>query len=124
MEEKLEAVEMWLLRRMMRISWVERVTNEQVLQRAGTKRELMKSIRQRQMRFLGHAMRQQEMENLCLTGKVEGKRGRGRPRTKFLDSLVKSVGGANTPAGLLRKTADRAEWRLMVANVLGDTAPR
>ena len=48
----------------------------------------------------------------------------GRPRTKFMDSLAKSVGGANTPAGLLRKTADRAEWRLMVANVLGDTALR
>ena len=70
LEEKLEAVEMWLLRRMMRISWVERVTNEQVLQRAGTKRELKKTIRQRQMKFLGHVMRQEQMENLCLTGKV------------------------------------------------------
>ena len=124
LEEKLEAVEMWLLRRMLRISWVERVTNEQVLQRAEAEREIMKSIRQRQMRFLGHAMRQEEMENLCLTGKVEGRRGRGRPRTKFLDSLAKCVGGTNTPAGLLRMTADRVEWRLVVANVLRDTAAR
>ena len=45
----------------------------------------MTSIRQRQLRFLGHTMREHQLEKLCSTGKVEGKRGRGRPRTKIVD---------------------------------------
>ena len=75
---------------------MERVTNEEVLQRAGVKREIMKTVRQRQMKILGHVLRQQQMETLCLTGKVEGRRGRGKPRTKILDCLAKSVGGGYT----------------------------
>ena len=47
LEENMEAVELWLLRRMVRVSWVERVTNEKVLQRAGVKREIKKSVGQR-----------------------------------------------------------------------------
>ena len=64
------------------------------------------------------------MDNICLTGKVEGKRVKGIPRTLFLDSLVKFVRRANTPSRLLWKTVDRSEWRLMVAYVLADTVPR
>ena len=76
------------------------------------------------MKFVGYVMRQQQIENLCSTGKVEGRKGRGRPGTKFLDSLAKSVEGGYTPAKKLRKTADRSKWLLMVANVLGDRAPQ
>ena len=54
LESKLEAVEMCLLRRMMRVSWVERA-----LQRAGVRREIMMSVSLRQMKFLRHVMRQQ-----------------------------------------------------------------
>ena len=54
MQERLQAVEMWFLRRMLRIPWVDRVTNEEVLGRAGTHRQLMRAIVTRQIRFLGH----------------------------------------------------------------------
>ena len=60
MEMKLEAAEMWFYRRMMKISWTNRVSNEMVLQRAGTERELLKMIRKRQLRYLGHVMRLQQ----------------------------------------------------------------
>ena len=53
----------------------------------------MKSIRKKQLRFIGHTMRKQQLESLCLMGKVEGKRGRGRPRIKFVDGLARSCGG-------------------------------
>ena len=72
MEMKIQAAEMWFLSRMMKISWTDRVSNEMVLQRAGTRRELMKMIRKRQLRFLGHAMRLQQLESVCVTGRVEG----------------------------------------------------
>ena len=67
-EKKIEVAEMQLLR----ISWVERTSNESVLQRAGTRRENMRSIRQRQLKFLGHIMRDRKFESTCrLEGKME-----------------------------------------------------
>ena len=56
MQERLQAVEMWFLRRMLRILWVDRVTNEEVLGRARTHRQLMRTIVTRQIRFLGHIL--------------------------------------------------------------------
>ena len=103
---------------------MEKVSNERVLQRAGSKREMLKGIRQRQMRFLGNVMRQQLMKTLCLTGKVDGRRGTEKLWIKFKDSTDKFIEGGNSSARLLKKTAERLEWRLMVANVLGDTALR
>ena len=123
MEKRIEAAEMWFFRRMLKISWTDRVSNDVVLHRAGTKREIMKIIRQRQLRFLGHVMRSQQLENVCMTGRIEGQRGRGRPRVKLVDSLAKVVGGGVTPAQLLRMTETRSDWRSMVADVLEDMPP-
>ena len=123
MEKRIEAAEMWFFRRMLKISWTDRVSNDVVLHRAGTKREIMKFIRQRQLRFLGHVMRSQQLENVCMTGRIEGRRGRGRPRVKLVDSLAKVVGGGVTPAQLLRMTETRSDWRSMVADVLEDMPP-
>ena len=61
----------------MRISWIERVSNEEVRKRAGVERELMKTIRNRQMRFLGHIYRKDNLERAVMTGRIEGKRDRG-----------------------------------------------
>ena len=77
MRKCLENCEMWFLRQMMRIPWMDKVGNEEVLQRAGTGMKLILEIT-KQMRFLGHLMRKDGLENLALTGKIEGKRSRGR----------------------------------------------
>ena len=75
---KLNAAEMWFYRRMLRISWTNRITNEEVLRRIGMQRTLVKEIRKRQLNFLGHILRKEKIEHLCLTGKIEGRRARGR----------------------------------------------
>ena len=62
------------------------MTNENVLGRAGAKREMMRKIRQKQLRFLGHIMRDQKLESVCVAGRIEGKRGKGRPRIKFMEN--------------------------------------
>ena len=80
MLNKLEATEMWFLRRMQRISYTEHVTNVEVLRRANTKRKLLNEMVNRQVKFFGHVMRKEEMENLVTTGYVEGKRARGRQK--------------------------------------------
>ena len=89
MLNKLEATEMWVLRRMQRISYTEHVTNVEVLRRANTKRKLLSEMVNRQVKFFGHVMRKEEMENLVTTGYVEGKRVRGRQEENLPDVPAK-----------------------------------
>ena len=76
-----------VLRRMLQVSWVDRVTNEEVLRRAGTHRELLNQVRRRQMAFLGHVYRKDDIERQVPKGKFQRKRDRGRQRMIFLQSL-------------------------------------
>jgi len=63
------------------------VSNEEVLQRANTSRNLLKVIVNRQIRFVGHVVRKSQLEAIALTGMIEGKRARGRQRKTFIDWL-------------------------------------
>ena len=57
-EKKIEAAEMWFIRRMLRISWTEKKPNVNVLREGNLQRSLLKTIRKRQMEFLGHVCRE------------------------------------------------------------------
>ena len=114
-KKNLEAAEMWFYRRMLRISWKERRTNESILEETNQERSLINTIRKRQLKFLGHICRHKGLEFLSLTGKIEGTRSRGRQRITFLDSLSSSVTGNNKDnITLLRMTEDRDRWRIMI----------
>ena len=70
------------------------------------------------MEFLGHVCRSRGLEFLSLTGKVEGKRDRGKQRITFLGSLCNSAtGGQSKGLNFLKLSDDRDVWRGMVANV-------
>ena len=117
-KKNLEAAEMWFYRRMLRISWKEKRTNESILEETNQERSLIKTIRKRQLKFLGHICRHKGLEFLSLTGKIEGTRSRGRQRITFLDSLSSFVTGNNKDnIALLRMTEDRDRWRIMIADV-------
>ncbi|GFO08614.1 endonuclease-reverse transcriptase [Plakobranchus ocellatus] len=64
---------MWFLRRMLRIPWTTKKTNERILNEANKRRSLVRTIRKRQATFLGHVMRGGKLEHLITTGKFEGK---------------------------------------------------
>ena len=117
MKNKLRAAEMWFYRRMLRISWRDRVTNEDVMARLGVQRSLVKEIRKRQLNFIGHIIRREKIEHLCLTGRIEGRRSRGRQRTKYMDSIVKDIERNNTSNELIHLAGDRERWRLVIAHV-------
>jgi len=96
----------------------------EVMTAADVQRELMKTIQQRQLNFLGHVMRRHGFEHLAVTGKVDGNRGRGRQRLKYLDSLCTRLKDKVSPIELIRASEDRELWHHMVANVVeDDTAP-
>ena len=106
--KKLEIFETWLYRIMLRISWKDMVTNEEVYCRMNIKQSLLVDIVRRQMSFLGHVLRKEEMEHLIVTGFVDGKRAHGRQRETFLTYLGKFTN--KPPMELLRLAKDRVAW--------------
>ena len=123
MRQRLEAAEMWFYRRMLRISWTEHKSNEEVLRMAGVERNLLKNIRKRQLEFLGHILRKEGLENLCLAGRTEGRKARRKQRSTYLDSLVnwmKNQVSARervkiSSLSLLKTSRDRKLWKVMIA---------
>ena len=112
--KKLEATEMWFYRRMLRISWKDKKTNISILQELNTKRELVYTIVKRKMTYFGHAMRHPKclLMKDVITGKTNGKRGRGRPRTSYMKNL--SDWCQKSQAEVIHETEDRQNWRSIV----------
>ena len=117
LEKRLNSFEMWCYRRMKRISWTRRMTNQEVLRKMGKELELLPSIKKLQMKFVGHVYREGGMEHLISSGMVEGKRARGRQRTTQWD-VIKEWTGAKDRNEVSRVILDRKRWRTMIANAM------
>jgi len=119
MEKRLNALEMWFLRRIFRISWTEKKTNKEVLRLAKYKPSLLKAIKKRQLEFFGHVNRRNGIEKLMLCGKINGTRDRGRQRQTFMDSLQRLTSDKDNSLSkieLIRKTEDRKIWKSLVVD--------
>ena len=77
-ELKMEAFEMWCYRQILRIGWVQRRTNESVIQEIGEDKKILDVIRKRRMCWIRHILRHQGLLLTAMAGLTEGKRGRGR----------------------------------------------
>ena len=82
---RLEAAEMWIWRRMEKISWTEKISNEEVLRRIGEERQLMSLIRTRKRKWIGHSIRGEGLLKEVIEGRMEGKRSRDRRPKGMLD---------------------------------------
>src|SRR5215470_10269700 len=56
---RLEALEIWLWRRIEKISWAEKITNMEVLRRVGEKRSLIDTVVNRKKNWIGHVLRRE-----------------------------------------------------------------
>ena len=102
---------------LLKVTWYSHTTNDDVLRRAGCEKSLLVTIRKRQLEFFGHVMRKEGLEELFITGKIEGRRDRGRQRLTYLDSMAKWTGVPKEE--LLHTSKDRDKWKFMIANVIG-----
>lgn len=89
---RLEAFEMWIWRKLLNIMWRDHITNIEVLARIGEERYLIECIEIRKINWLGHNIRHAELMIKVLEGRLLGKRQRGRPRVKFIDSCLEKSG--------------------------------
>ena len=107
----IEAAEMWFYRRILRLSYVDRITNIEVLRRVGMKRDLLNIINARQLKFLGHCIRKEKLEDLAFGGRMDGKRARGGQRQTFLRNFKSQLPNARR---LWDAARDREGWRRIV----------
>jgi replicative superfamily II helicase len=80
-----ESVEMQCWRRMEKISWTDRVRNEQILQRAKEERKILQTIKRRKANWIGHSLRRNCLLKHVTEEKIEGRievTGRRRRRRK------------------------------------------
>jgi hypothetical protein len=118
MEKRLEATEMRFLRKMLGVSWTVKESNESIMKRMKWKRCLLNTIRYRQMKFLGHVIRKGCLEHQVLSGKICGKKDRGRQSVKYLENMnlwIEKQGYEKID--FLHAAVDRRKWRIVVANV-------
>lgn len=108
--KKLESFEMWCWRRIKKISYRDRITNEEVLMRVGETRTLISTIEQRRHRWIGHLLRWPSTIVEVIEGIVAGKKQRGRPRKSFFDDICKRL-GVRTYADVKRIAEDRTDWK-------------
>ena len=94
-QRKLLAFEMYGLRRIFKIQWQDRVTNEEVKERAGLKKTILERVHDAQLRWLGHVERMQErrLPKKTFYGRIAGARPKGRPKTTWLRALKKQNSG-------------------------------
>ncbi|GFS22871.1 endonuclease-reverse transcriptase [Elysia marginata] len=122
-ELKIEAAEMWFFRRFLRVSWKDRRTNGNVLAEMGTGRALLSLVKERRLKYIGHAERNTKIE-----GKTEAKRGSGRPSLSYVDQVSKATG--LKLQSISQKSQDRVIYRGVVksscaaANINPDDAAR
>ncbi len=104
--DKLKALEMWLWRRLERISWMDKKSNEEVLTMVNENRCLIRTIYQRKKNWIGHVLRGDGLLRDVLEGRMLGKRPRGRPRRGMIDDLMEG-----SFVKMKRRAEGRKEWR-------------
>ena len=116
-EARIRSLEMWIYRRMLKISYQQHISNESILVGLNVKPQLMKMVKERKCRYFGHIVRGEiyEYQRLLLEGTVDGKRGRGRPRNTWFSNIRDWMGIDYATA--VRKAQDRDQWRSMVSKV-------
>ena len=114
--KKIEALEMWTLRRLLKIPWTGYITNEEVLQLAGTERSLAKLVKVRNLKYFVHIVREQSWQRSFMEGKMNGKRGRGRPRRKWTDDIKNWT--EKNYYQCVRMTLDSKNWHSLIFHLL------
>ena len=88
------------------MKWTKKITNEKVLNKTIQKSNVISDISKRQITFVWHIMTKDKLEYLAVTGKIVGKRARGRRRMLFTDQLIKWTNCENTKE-LFRKATKK-----------------
>ena len=91
--QRIDAFELWCWRRLLRIPWTARRSNQSILKEISPEYSLEGLMLKLKLQYFGHLMRRAySFEKTLMLGKIEGRRRSGRQRMRWLDGITDSMG--------------------------------
>ena len=90
--QRIDAFELWCWRRLLRVPWTARRSNQSILKETSPGCSLEGLMLKLKLQYFGHLMwRTDSLEKTLMLGKIEGGRRRGRQKMKWLDGITNSM---------------------------------
>ena len=90
--QRIDAFELWCWRRLLRVPWTARRSNESILKEISAEYSLEELMLKLKLQYFGHLMqRTDSFEKTLMLGKIEGRRRRGGQRMRWLDGITNSM---------------------------------